>query len=70
MNDPRWMNEDQLPEDVRAAMRDVLVEALREAARVEDPSDGSMIGLSQCASAHRVHAWCGAGRLREEDDDK
>lgn len=46
MSNLRWVNEDQLPEDVRAAMRDVLVEALREAARKEDPSDGSMIGLS------------------------
>lgn len=42
----RWYNEDKLPEDVRAAMRDVLAEALREAARKEDPGDGYSIGLT------------------------
>jgi hypothetical protein len=35
-----------LPDDVRAAMRAVLAEALREAARKDDPGDGSMIMLS------------------------
>jgi hypothetical protein len=42
----RWHNEDTLPEDVRASMRDLLAEALREAARTEDPGDGSMTFLS------------------------
>jgi hypothetical protein len=40
------MNEETLPDHVRAAMRDVLAEALREAARKDDPGDGIMIMLS------------------------
>ena len=42
----RWTNEDTLPEEARAAMRDLLAEGLREAARKDDPGDGSMIMLS------------------------
>ena len=42
----RWTKEETLPEDARAAMRDVLAEGLREAARKDDPGDGSMIMLS------------------------
>jgi hypothetical protein len=42
----RWTNEEALPEDVRAAMRDLLAEALREAARTENPGDGSMVYLT------------------------
>jgi len=42
----RWTNEETLPEDARAAMRDVLAEGLREAARKDDPGDGYMILLT------------------------
>ena len=42
----RWTNADKLPDDVLAAMRDVLAEAMREAARKQDPGDGSMIMLN------------------------
>lgn len=45
MIEQRWSNEKQLPDEVRAAMRDVLAEALREAARKADPGDGSMFTL-------------------------
>ena len=41
----RWDEREPLTDDVRAAMRDVLAEALRQAARVEDPGDGSMVML-------------------------
>jgi hypothetical protein len=41
----RWHNADNLPEDVQAAMRDMLSEGLREAARMSDPGDGSMVML-------------------------
>jgi hypothetical protein len=41
----RWDERVPLTEDVRAAMRDVLTDALREAARTEDPGDGSMVML-------------------------
>lgn len=46
MSDLRWYNEDKLPVDVRAAMRDVLADAMREAARKEDPGDGYSTMLS------------------------
>jgi hypothetical protein len=45
-DDMRWTHEEAIPVDVRAEMRDLLAEALREAARTEDPGDGSMILLS------------------------
>jgi hypothetical protein len=41
----RWDRRSALPDDVCAAMRDVLTEALRQAARTEDPGDGSMVFL-------------------------
>jgi hypothetical protein len=44
----RWqqVSEDfPLPDDVRAAMRDLLTEGLREAARKPDLGDGSMMSL-------------------------
>lgn len=40
MSDLLWTNEHRLPEDVRAAMRDLLSEALIEAAKKPDPGDG------------------------------
>jgi hypothetical protein len=46
MSELRWTNEDKLPESVRAAMRDLLPEALREAATKPDPGDGYMMILT------------------------
>lgn len=46
VEDLRWVHKDRLPDDVRASMRDVLTEALREAARTSDPGDGSILMLT------------------------
>ena len=53
----RWDERESLPEDVKAAMRDLLAEALREAARKEDPSDGNMIFLSAGADKECADDW-------------
>jgi hypothetical protein len=42
----QWSNEKVLPKEIRAAMVDMLAEALREAAHTEDPGDGCLIRLS------------------------
>jgi hypothetical protein len=59
----RWSEQTPLPEDVRAAMRDVLAEALREAARIEDPGDGSMVFLG-AEKAIGKGMWDGGWKLQ------
>src|ERR1700677_4436442 len=59
----RWDEREPLPENVKAAMRDLLAEALREVARKEDPGDGNMIFLSagadkECDGDWRLQSSC------------
>ena len=53
----KWDERETLPEDIKAAMRDLLAEALREAARKEDPGDGNMIFLSAGADKECDGGW-------------
>jgi hypothetical protein len=61
--DLRWSNRSDLPEDVCASMRDVLAEALRQAARTEDPGDGSMVTLEAEKTLGRG-MWDGGWKLQ------
>src|SRR5208282_1437799 len=59
----RWNERSPLTDDVRAAMREVLAEALREAARTEDPGDGSTVMLG-VEGAIGDGMWAGSWKLQ------
>ena len=60
--EPRWYGS-KLPDEVRAAMLDLLAEGLRQAAREEDPGDGSMFSL-RAEKELGLGMWDGGWKLQ------